>query len=111
MTLTSKDQEPLVPVHRGGAASAAELRRHSGYQHNLHNGPSDTLTGMQDGSEQLQQETHEALLAKLSLEGIQDIRAMLCAVDEGRSLHPLHLTAVASTLLAAASVEESIPPQ
>ena len=66
---------------------------------------------MQEGSEQLQQETHEALQAKLNLEGIQDVRAMLCAVDEGRSLHPLHLTAVASTLLAAASIEESIPSE
>ena len=66
---------------------------------------------MQEGSELLQQETHEALQAKLNLEGIQDIRAMLYAVDEGRSLHPLHLTAVASTLLAAASIEESIPPE
>ena len=66
---------------------------------------------MQEDSERLLQETGEALDAQLSLAGVQDIRAMLAAVDEGRSLHPLHLTAVASTLLAAKAVEEQIQPQ
>lgn len=66
---------------------------------------------MQEDSERLLQETGEALDAQLSLAGVQDIRAMLAVVDEGRSLHPLHLTAVASTLLAAKAVEEQIQPQ
>ena len=66
---------------------------------------------MQAGSEQLLQETGEALEAHLSLEGVQDIRAMLHALDEGRSLHPLHLTAIASTLLAAKAVEEQLQPK
>lgn len=70
---------------------------------------SPSLT-MQEHSEQLLQETWEAREAQLSLEGVQDIRAMLHALDEGRSLHPLHLTAIASTLLAARAVEEQLQP-
>ena len=66
---------------------------------------------MQADSEQLLQETAEALEAQLSLEGVQDIRAMLQALDEGRALHPLHLTAIASTLLAAKAVEEQLQPK
>ena len=54
------------------------------------------VLSVQEDSERLLQETGEALDAQLSLAGVQDIRAMLAAVDEGRSLHPLHLTAVAS---------------
>ena len=68
-------------------------------------------SSVQEDSERLLQETAEALDAQLSLKGVQDIRAMLAAVDEGRSLHPLHLTAVASTLLATKAVEEQIQPQ
>ena len=66
---------------------------------------------VQADSEQLLQETAEALEAKLSLEGIQDVRAMLHALDEGRALHPLHLTAIASTLLAAKAVEDQLRPE
>ena len=65
----------------------------------------------QADSEQLLQETGEALEAQLSLQGVQDIRAMLRALGAGRSLHPLHLTAVASTLLAAGAVDEQIQPK
>lgn len=65
---------------------------------------------MQAHSEELLEETGEALEAQLSLEGVQDIRAMLKALDEGRALHPLHLTAIASTLLAARAVEEQLRP-
>lgn len=68
----------------------------------------DQWTCLQEDSERLLQETGEALEAKLGLEGIQDIRAMMHALDDGRSLHPLHLTAVASTLLAARALEEQI---
>lgn len=70
-----------------------------------------SLLAMQADSERLLQETGEALEARLSLEGIQDIRAMLHALDEGRSLHPLHLTAIASTLLAARAVDEQLQPR
>ena len=65
----------------------------------------------QADSEQLLQETGEALEAQLSLQGVQDIRAMLRVLDAGRSLHPLHLTAIASTLLAARAVDEHIQPK
>jgi len=65
----------------------------------------------QADSDRLLQETGEALEAQLSLEGVQDIPAMLRALDEGRALHPLHLTAIASTLLAAKAVEDQIQPQ
>jgi dsDNA-specific endonuclease/ATPase MutS2 len=65
-------------------------------------------THAQEDSERLLQETGEALSAQLSLGGVQDIRAMLTAVNEGRSLHPLHLTTIASTLLAAKAIEKQI---
>ena len=77
----------------------------------LHSSTDDFRSSVQEDSERLLQETGEALNEQLSLEGVQDIRAMLAAVDEGRSLHPLHLTAVASTLLATKAVEEQIQPQ
>ena len=67
--------------------------------------------GMQAHSEELLEQTGEALEAQLSLEGVQDIRAMLRALDQGRALHPLHLTAVASTLLAARALEGQLQPE
>ena len=69
------------------------------------------LLTLQADSERLLQETAEALEAQLSLEGVQDVRAMLHALDEGRALHPLHLTAIASTLLAAKAVEDQLQPK
>lgn len=63
---------------------------------------------MQEESEQLLEETAQAQAAKLDLSGIQDIRLMLEAVQQGRSLHPLHLTAIASTLEAALHVEQQL---
>lgn len=63
---------------------------------------------VQEESEVLLQETAEAQAANLDFSGLQDIRPMLEAVQQGRSLHPLHLTAVASTLEAAARLEAEV---
>ena len=54
------------------------------------------------------QETAEARCARISLAGVQDVRLFVDAAAAGRSLHPLHLTAVAGTLEAAASLERHI---
>ena len=64
--------------------------------------------GVQEESERLLQETAEGQAAQLDFSGVQDIRLMLDAVQQGRSLHPLHLTAIASTLEAAARVEQQV---
>ncbi|CAL8471247.1 g10789 [Coccomyxa elongata] len=66
------------------------------------------LGSTQEDSERLLEETAQAQAAKLDLSGIQDIRLMLEAVQQGRSLHPLHLTAIASTLEAALHVEQQL---
>ncbi len=63
---------------------------------------------MQEESERLLEETAEAQAAQLDFSGVQDIRLMLEAVQQGRSLHPLHLTAIAGTLEAAARVEQQV---
>ena len=44
------------------------------------------------------QETAEAHKAGLDFDGIYDLRALLKAVRKGRTLYPLHLHGVASTL-------------
>ena len=44
------------------------------------------------------QETAEAHEAGLDFDGIYDLRALLKAVRKGRTLYPLHLHGVASTL-------------
>ena len=44
------------------------------------------------------QETAEAHEAGLDFDGIYDLRALLKAVRKGRTLNPLHLHGVASTL-------------
>ncbi len=67
-----------------------------------------SAVGLQADSERLLEETAQAQAAKLDLSGIQDIRLMLEAVQQGRSLHPLHLTAIASTLEAALHVEQQL---
>jgi dsDNA-specific endonuclease/ATPase MutS2 len=59
-------------------------------------------------SEQMLQETEEARTAKLDFSGVYDVGLMLEAALQRRSLHPLHLSAVASTLDAAARLEEAI---
>lgn len=56
-------------------------------------------------SEQLLRETHEAMEAKLDFSGVRDVRQMLEALEQGRALHPLHLTAIADTLEAVAELE------
>lgn len=60
---------------------------------------------MKAESEQLLQETHEAMSARLDFSGMRDIRQMLEALKQGRALHPLHLTAIADTLEAVAELE------
>lgn len=62
----------------------------------------------QEASERLLQETAEAASARLSFAGVQDVRLAVDAAAAGRSLHPLHLTAVAGTLEAAAALERHI---
>ena len=44
------------------------------------------------------QETAEAHEARLDFDGIYDLRALLKAVRKGRTLYPVHLHGVASTL-------------
>lgn len=50
----------------------------------------------------------EARDAKLGFGGVQDVRLILDAAEAGRSLHPLHLTATASTLEAAAQLQAAV---
>lgn len=74
----------------------------------LRDGKGPACDGLQEDSERLLEETAQAQAAELDLSSIQDIRLMLEAVQQGRSLHPLHLTAIASTLEAALHVEQQL---